>query len=1315
MGFTTEQSKIIAAAPDDILVSAAAGSGKTYTMTHRIVERVKSKQLSMDRVLVLTFTEKAADNMRARMSQVLHDAVSVALGADRQYLLEQELRLKQANISTIHAFCYKLINEHGALLGSDPDQAWPDASAPALEAEEQERILLEAIDFCLNEAYAEADSVYLNEAETQTALVWQLSDAFGNSKGDEPLRELLRRLHGFLRSMPDYSDWVERALAEYQAACTHFSGSRAYRFYCERLGLLLARAAVGAERLDPYLNQSEPPLFKAMPKFKAEIYAANERVRGEYLDLLAGIKKLSECFDEAGGLPAWDQVVLLGRDLVMPAVNQGGKDPGKAAIVDAARTYLAELLHYLNGSCHTNTYKEHFLYEDVVVFNRLEAEICQELSEQYERLQGLFTLLLQVDRQYAELKSRANVLDFSDMEHFALRLVRLPEVKAFYRQKFLEIYIDEYQDTSTIQNEIISELAYRNLFMVGDIKQSIYRFRHANPALFSSRYDELKASASGRLHELNTNFRSVPAVLRAINLLFAELMTREAAEINYLDGHALGIPAEKEAAEQEALSVLVQGKTDQRPPAACNILAFSDSREQLNAVQSRELLYPWAAEALSIAGEVVKLLEQGVKPQSIAILSRNHDALTKIATVFSLLGIEYSYTKEQRLLSSVALRTVIAVLRLLENPLQDDYLASALLHFSPWGSFSVQELLTIKRASLQGPEPLAFEHAFHEAVARCLERGTDEALRSRLASFMQALHELRQRSLSLDVNQLIEVLYDEFGFLPMAAQEEEGETKVKQLEAFALWAEGFVTSGRNSLYALNRELKANDDLIQLNTEEKTEEIHGVQLMTFHHSKGLEFAYVFICKTDARLRSEAMNPVAYSQNFGIATAVAAGDEDLAYPSPVQSYINAKEAEADLAEHLRLAYVAMTRAEQCIYLSLPLKDLRDSLDFVAQARADRDSSGLLPGWLIKRAAKKSLMSLIALGLAALPAVNCAELIQVVERVMAGRSEKENGEQNLYFDDFAILFRDSADILNEKSADNGKTDPLASASASPASKAMDALCALYQAERSTEKPFWELDYAFADATRTGIKYTVSEIKGKIYQDAWQENEPDSGASALPPLRDSSRVMRPLSELTAPAEMGKTQLSAADLGSLLHSLLRYLKPQEYQNLSPAAARAKLESDMLHYQNSGLYSETENEALQAQSEHLLAYLASPRAAEVARCDAQAEGTMIYREIPFTLAWSAEELLRGTGRARDDKILVQGIVDLWYRCAGKTVVLDFKSDRIAGTDAEVLIELKKRYATQLSIYSQAVARESGAPVDEQVIWLLSRGREFRLL
>lgn len=1320
MGFTADQRKIIAAAPDDILVSAAAGSGKTYTMTHRIVERVKTKQLSMDRVLVLTFTEKAADNMRARMSQVLHDALSEASGPDRQYLMEQELRLRQADISTIHAFCYKLIREHGALLGSRTDRAWPDAAAPALETEEQERLLLEAIDFCLNEAYAEADAAFLDQAEEQTALVWQLSDAFGNAKGDEPLRELLKQLHGFLRSMPDYEDWVEQALAEYRASFQNFQESGAYRFYCERLGLQLERARIGLEKLYPDLSQSEPPLFKANPKFKAEINAENELIRNAYLQLFRGIDALQTLFDEAGGLPDWDQVVRLGRELVMPEIRRAGKDPIKLAIIDHSRAYLAELLHFINGSCGTKTYKEHFLYEDEVIFDKNEAEISRELSEQYARLQGLFQLLLQVDRQFAELKSRANVLDFSDMEHFALSLVRLPEVKAFYRQKFAEIYIDEYQDTSTIQNEIIGELTQQNLFMVGDIKQSIYRFRHANPTLFSSRYMNLKSTASESLHELNTNFRSTPAVLRAINLVFSELMTRDAAEIDYLDGHALGIPEDKAAAEAAAVPPSGQNPSASGPPAACTILVYSDSRAALGTAGPRELLIPQAAEGMSIAGEIVKLLAEGVKPEAIAILSRNHDALTKIATVFSRLGIEYSYTKEQRFLSSVVLRTVIALLRLVENPLQDDYLASVLLHFSPWGSFSVHELLSIKRESLQGPSPLSFEHPFHEALARYLETGRDEALREKLKNFMRALDQLRQRSLSLDVNRLIAVIYDEFGLLSMAAQETEGENKVKQLEAFELWAEGFVKSGRNSLYELNRELRTNDDLILLNTEERTEEIHGVQLMTFHHSKGLEFPYVFICKTDMKIKTQAMNPIAYSQNHGFAVAVADSARVKAHPSLVQTYINSKEVEADLAEHLRLIYVAMTRAEKRIYLSLPLKELSSALEFIGQGRENRGCDGLLPSWLINRAAKQSMMSLIALGLAALRDVNWAEVIQQVDESVgglgaAGDSAERPELQDRCFGDFAILFRDSADILKGASEQTKQDGISLLASARPAPSGVDSLFELYKLEQGRAagtELFWELDYAFMDATRSGIKYSVSEIKDKAYQDALQDDEADGGTSSLQPLRDSTRVMRPLTELTDSAETGKSSLTPAALGSLLHSVLRYLKPQDYLNLSTDSARAKLAEDLHRYQDSGLLTGVEEAAIEAQSSQLLAYLGSARAAEVARCDAPAEGTMIYREIPFTLAWSARELLKGSDQALDDKVLVQGIVDLWYRCDGKTVVLDFKSDRITGTDEEVLAELKKRYAAQLSIYSQAVKRESGAKVDEQVIWLLSRGREY---
>lgn len=1330
MALTKDQSLIIAAETDDILVSAAAGSGKTFTMTHRIVERVKSQQLSMDKVLVLTFTDKAANSMYARMGQVLHDAVAEASGALKQYLMEQEMRLSQAQVSTIHSFCYKILGEHGALLGQKQLNNLPDAAANVMDDETQKRLLAEAIDLCLQDAYASVDEAYLAGKTTPDALIWQLNDVFGDAKGDEPLRVLLAQIYNYLRSMPDYDLWTQDALEEYRQTYLNFQESATYKHHISLLKQAINRALEGVSLLRPYLTEADPPLFYAMKKFNAETYAKNDSIRNAYLDFLLAVEHLANYISNESAKPDWNRIFALGQEMDLPNMIRRGNDPDKLAIIDISRAYLAELAFLLNGSCYTDAYKPFFQFAKRPVFTQSQDAICEELAAQDARLGAFFAILFDIDKRYAELKAESNALDYPDMEHFALQLVRIPEVKQYYQSKFSEIYIDEYQDTSSIQNAIVEELSNKNVFIVGDVKQSIYRFRHANPRLFADRYAQMKADASQSLFELSTNFRSTPAVLRAINNIFSEIMTLEASEIDYLAGHELGIPEFKLLADEEAAG---DQESTANQDAAFKIFCFTDSRDEFDKTGRDVLLAPSSAEGLCIANEIVRLIDSGVAAQDIAVLSRKNSDLSSLASILTVLGIEYSFSKEERVLESVLLRTVIAVLRLIENPLQDNYLATALLHLKAWGGFTVHEFLSIKRHSMHAEPPLPFETPFHETLRLYCESGPDEILRERLNHFFDSLNSLRNESLSKDLTFLLTTIYEDLGILESAASEPDSALKIKQLEEFAVWAEAFVKPGKNALYALNKELEAKDDKIILKSEEKIEELHGVQLMTFHGSKGLEFPHVFICRAVGKMSNNNIDKLIYSQSFGLAPEIADDGNFEKHTSIVQHYIADKENAAELAEHLRLIYVALTRAERSIYMTVSNLSFSKALEFIESNQEQLLAPGPAPSWLIKNAANLSLIALIMLGISSYKGASWPALSQEITSLIGKTKEPSSPEQGagqdqneLLFDDYAIVLRDSTDIFKPSSLDVlsavevGSEDIKAS---------QDMLLAIYidENKKNPEHPFWQLSYPYPDATLHGIKYSVSEIKDKVYQDALVVDESQDGLSQMPmqdvaqdvtslsqSLRDATRVMRPLKELLDDAGHSTQELSATERGSLQHKILRYLRPAVYAGLTPLEAQAQLQEDLASHKENGLLTAVELTHLEEISASLLAFLCSDLAAEIARCDQDDPGTLIYREIPFTLAWTAKDLLKGEGFATHDKVLVQGIVDLWYRIDARTTVVDFKSDRISGDDAEVLAELKKRYATQLAIYAQAVERESGAPVDAQIIWLLSRDKAYTL-
>lgn len=1336
MSLSSEQARIVAAPVADILVSAAAGSGKTHTMTHRVVERIKSGGLAIERALILTFTDKAADNMRSRLAQVLHQALTEAKGEQKQRLLLQELRLQQADISTIHTFCKKVIDEHGALLaqaeeyetlqlnrtGTAQNAIRPDAAALVIKDEEQSRLLSEAVDLSLFAAYEQADNALLNERRLTHAPIWELSDMFSNAKDDKPLAESLQKVYGFLRSMPDYWTWCDKALARYHETHKNFAASELYQASFERLEKLLQRAMQGIELLIPLLSDTDPPLFKAMPKYKAETYAENEAIRQAYLLCMKQLSALYQMLLQEGRELSWNQIHEAGKRILLPDVSRAGKDPTKHAIIDFSVAYLGEAVNFLNGRCSTGKYTDAFLFDYGPTFECSSEAICEELAAEENKLLTFFDLLKEVEKRYIALKTKAQGIDFSDMEHLALRLLRLPEVKQFYRQKFAEIYIDEYQDTSSIQDQILAELSEQNLFVVGDIKQSIYRFRHANPTLFNERYNRMKEAQSPHLFELSTNYRSTPSVLRSINRIFAVLMTQGFAEIDYQDGHFLGIPEDKLLAEKAARKALV-AQADDVKSAALHILSYTDSRSNKGwQKKTHGKLYDRvAAEGLVLAREIISLLRQGVKGSEIAVLSRNNKDLENVASVLQIIGLEYSFVNEERVLESRLLRTVIALLHLLENPLQDNYLATVLLHFDYFASFNVHELLQIKNASLQGQAALSFDAPFHRALVHYLSYGTDQNLQEKLQRFWDGLYRLREHCLALNISEILTLIYDDYGFLTLAAAEEDAAQKLQQLTVFAEWAETFVKAGQNSLYALNKELTLNEDRISLKTSSKQEELDGIQLLTFHKSKGLEFAHVFICNTQGRAKDEAMRHLVYSQNKGVATTVPSSATNVEHETLLSRYINRKESEANLAEYLRLIYVALSRAEMSIYLCWPISEQKTLNEILTAAAKDYMNETDTQDSLIRKAAKKSMMTLLTLGLAEHELLPWQEILEKWANVKAATQDKTflGQTEDLYYGDFAILIRDTIGIEAALAAADSGEDLTDAVNLHDDQKGKNQpLHALYQAEiqkNAGEDAYWKVAYPHRAATMSGIKYSVTEIKDRLYQDSLAEDmaihENRTPFTKATMITDMSRVLRPLSE--AKDELNKP-LNAAERGTLLHSILRYLAPKDYLGLDRASAAQLLSSQIAALSERGLYNDAETSLLLSTTAALLDYLLSDLAAEIAACDRGDEGSLVYREIPFTLAWSARELLQNPDLDAAEKVLVQGVVDLWYQLNGETIILDFKSDLLKGDDTAVLEELHKRYMTQLNIYAMAVERESGVAVNQKLIWLLPRGRAYAL-
>lgn len=1290
-----------------ILVSASAGTGKTYTMTHRLIKRVREGQLSLDRCLILTFTEAAAKSMKDRIAKALRTAIQTADGLERQALLRQELLLETAQISTIHAFCLSVIKRHVHQLGEVEPELLSAPQAGVADDEVSERLWNEALDEVLTQAYQEADEAYqgaLELGEEVYPFFWQLSDLLASSKSDEALRQEIKTLLSFLRTMPDYADWARDALARYDERVKDFGRSEVAQYYLEAMRELTAYCL---PKLKACLASLESPDLLLL---KDEI--KSERYKAESIPVL---KRLIDGLDEL----TWDALYELSQEELKPYVPQNRQGSPATAYRQALLEAIEELLYVLKGEWDKADCKERHLFH---LPKQLFAKSTQEHEEELRKAKPYLTqfveLCLQVDRHYTALKRQEKLLDYSDMEHLAYELLKSPSVQHYYRTCFDEIYVDEYQDTSSLQEALLLQMGEERLFMVGDLKQSIYRFRHANPKLFLRRYEELsQAKAKGQLFRLSENYRSEPGLLHWVNQVFVSLMHPKSSGICYREGHAFELKKETVEASQSQESL--------------QLLLFEDDRERQPESLATSAFYRHLdPTAICLARAVQAQLEAGRQPGDIAVLSRKNKELQEVAKVFQLMGLPYVFEKESQLSLGRTLRAFLAYLCVLDYPDQDQMLASALLSSLSVAGFDAHELMRLKQVAIQQEASLRYEEFYR--ACRCVLQLPSEALgeydallQGKLARFYETVSFWRAEALRLPWKRFLEALLEELDLRQRLLAEEDGEAKAAQLEEVLRWLEGFALIGRSPLRAMSErleELGGEPELKQRKLEQSGQ--LPIRLMSFHKSKGLEFKLVYLyTKSSRRPKQEKKSKLAFSEQVGLAiNRPKLGEKDDG-KTMVQRYIADLDRKEELEEDLRLFYVALTRAEEKVYLCSDFAQLAETVEqslWLLPHQVDE-----VPAYKIRDLQTKSLVLLLLQGLL----YQRPELVTPFEEWIEARvKELECGTlaQETVFSlaclgavvgtttqQVEALFGTVGRQNSEKRAnETGRLEDLK----------RRRLVLELEVKRCEEGEMKSSPaYAYLPSTTYGLKYSVSALKKRSWEDEESQEHPSSRAVA--DLARQLRDLPPRQGTTAMEAVGTTDsenfseerpLKAHEVGTMLHRLYRYLRPAHFVDLGEHKARDLLKRQLGEWLACARLTEAEYSVALKHQKDLLAYLQSDLARLVARCDLGEKGSSVYREIPFTLVRDLGETLGETGEGKQDKVMVQGVIDLWFELEGKRYLVDFKTDRLFGTEEEIEKELGRRYQTQFDYYALAIKAETGKAVDEALVWLSRAKRPYQI-
>ncbi len=879
--FTNDQKKAIDLRNSNILVSAAAGSGKTAVLVERIVKLccLDPEPVDIDRLLVVTFTRAAAAQMRERVSKRIRELLTEH--PENAHIRRQYSLVHRAQITTIDSFCLSVLQNHFQEIGIDPGfRICDDAEGKLLK----EDVLQEVME----RAYARKDPAFLRAVEQ-----------FGNAQGDAPLQETVLRLFEYSESFPWPDRFLEECLDYYEIETVpELQGSPMMDellWYLDGLVDSLAKEyhplvdfCYRKDGPQAYTDRMEQEL-EAMERFTQELSAEN--LRKEMCLLL-------DIFKER--MPSQKKT---------PELDEELKEQVKAGH-DRARKSLETL------------WKDFFVYSY--------EEQVEMIRYQRPAVEGLINLTRDFSKAFAEKKREKHIIDFSDQEHFALQILVEPRivgdpvptaVAEEYRSLFAEILIDEYQDSNRVQETILSaisgeEIGHFNRFMVGDVKQSIYSFRQACPDIFMEKYDRYVPEGDHCRIDLKENYRSRSQVLDLTNAVFSRLMNRTSCDIAYDDNAALHCA----------------GKFPDLPGMEGELMLFSP--QEIGAL-GRE----WdkeSVEALVIATRILELVRDGqithktsgdreiapLRFGDIVILHRSPGSvITSFSRVFESLGIPFEAPAKTGYFASKEVCELLQFLRTLNNPHRDISLYGAMI--SVFGGFSEEDVARI-RAVVPG-ESLA------DALAKAAE---DEkipvSLQAHIREFTDRLDGYRKMALYTGVRDLLQRIYDDYDYPEYLAALPCGARRKANAELFLTRASAFE---QTSYYGLNhfirymdRMQKYNQDMGQADVSDDGANV--VRMMSIHQSKGLEFPVVIVAGLSRQFNEKDINnAILWDGDLGIGCTFRDRKRFLSAKPFAKSVLALTKKHSLLAEELRVLYVAMTRAEEKLILSAAVGDVEN----------------------------------------------------------------------------------------------------------------------------------------------------------------------------------------------------------------------------------------------------------------------------------------------------------------------------------------------------------------------------------------------------
>lgn len=1247
--WTPEQLEAISSRGGNLLVSAAAGAGKTAVLVERIIRRItdSSDPIDVDRLLVLTFTSAAASEMRERIGRALADKLAENPGS--KHLSRQMSLLSHAWVSTIHSFCLDILRQHFYRIDLDPAFRVANETEVAL-------IQVDALEELFEQRYATGDNLQFN------ALV----DCYGGNRGDTALQELVLAVYRFARSTPRPVEWLKNLSVNFDIPVgtafdqLNWSASLKNALKLELTGIMAT--------LDLAIQLAGRP--GAPHAYLNTLEADRELV----------CKLAQECNTNMDWVKLYSSFnnISLGR---LKGVKKGEVDENLKVQVMALRDHAKKRITSLK-----NKY-----------FSRLPKELCDDLRKVVPLVTELASLVQDFDEAFRKAKTTRGLVDFNDLEHYCLQILTengpegpSPSVVALeLRRQIVEVMVDEYQDTNAVQEEILRLVSRQgevssNLFMVGDVKQSIYRFRLAEPGLFLDKYMNYPAPAGGpdRRLDLAKNFRSRRSVVNAVNFVFRRLMTPEIGKLPYDHRAELVYGASYPAVfgewpeEDEPAEFHLIERT-----GFADILEENDFEQELDRdsdderAQPEEDLDAVQMEARLIAGLIKEMVNGSAANGRGRLIYDNDHKTYRTATYRDIVvlmraaaGYANSFIEEFRqagvpayaelatgYFEATEVETILSLLKVIDNPRQDVPLVGILR--SPVVGLNAGDLAGIRLCLQRGD--------FYDAVVATATLRQGE-LSDRLSSFLEKLERWRTAARQGTLVDLIWMLYRETGYYDFVGGLPGGEQRQANLRVLYHRALQYEATTFKGLFLflrfIERIQEKGHDLGAARTLSEKENV--VRIMSIHKSKGLEFPVVIVAGLGKKFNFKDLNsPMLLHKDLGIGPQYMDVENRITYPTIAKLALQHELKIEALSEEMRVLYVAMTRARE----KLILVGSARNLPVCAQRWCSQMmvSEGFLPDgelagaktyldWLVPVLARHQdglKIRQLALCDESSPTLVTDDPSRWKVSINNGRIVTESEKQKEY--DFFSLVR--------------RMEPL-----EPSGQFADPIKS-------------RLEWRYPDTGLTGCaaKSSVTDLVRRFELHAVED-------------REYSRDLRPATGVRPKFLQGELGLTAAEQGSALHLVMQMLN---LKNVADAMAikeqvAAMVERELL----------TSEQARSVPIEQIASFFDSHLGKRVMA------GREVWRELPFTLPLPVGKVYPGPFEKSDEVVLVQGVIDCLVDEGDGLLLLDYKTDRISKDQQEQLAFL---YRGQLNLYAGAVENIFKRSVTEKYLYLFSLGIDLR--